>query len=215
MDWCVGKILDSLTKKGFINNTIIIFSSDNGAVHARTPEAVAKHRPNGILRGQKTEVYEGGTRVPLLVRWDARIPKGSESNELVGLLDWIATFAEFFSVPLPATSAEDSFSFLSTLSPKLHRQTTRRDSLVLDSNRGMMAIRKGKWKLILGRGGGGSTTPKQEWKADEPSVELFDLDNDLGESRNLALQEPTLVETLSRELDDAVQKQRTAPIIGN
>ena len=117
-DDSIGKVLETLEKNGFKENTLVIFSSDNGGVLDYRPIDYPEdhgHKLNGPLRGQKTTVYEGGHRVPMMARWPGHIGAGTTCNELIALTDVMATFADFFRVDLPANGAEDSFSFLGPL----------------------------------------------------------------------------------------------------
>src|SRR6185437_13400095 len=132
--------------------------SDNGGVPPQRRSTghaeVAGHRINGPLRGQKTEVFEGGHRVPFLVRWPDRVKAGVMSDALVANTDLLATCAEILARPLPHDAGEDSYSFLSALLGASTGQPPR-PSLVTDSMMGLLAIQEGPWKLIQGQGGGG------------------------------------------------------------
>ena len=182
LDWSVGEVLNALERRGLSHNTLVLFSSDNGGLRPR--DVLERgHDPNGALAGQKTEVYEGGNRVPLLVRWPARVKPGSESSALVALTDLMATTSEVLGVTLPYDAGEDSFSFLHAL---LGTPPTRpvRESLVQDGNRGLFGIREGPWKLILGPGGGGNQRGP-EVRSDTLPAQLYHLAEDPRETRNL------------------------------
>lgn len=203
LDWSVGEMLQTLERLGLSENTLVIFSSDNGGVdrsgkRVDHPE-IKGHRINGALRGKKTEAYEGGHRVPLIVRWPGRVKAGAESSRLVALTDLLATFAELVGRPLPQNAGEDSFSF-----PPVLRGTGeaphRRTSLVNDSSGGLFAIREGPWKLILGQGGGGHYTRETTEPTPDPSApagQLYNLDEDLAESKNRYEQHPEIVARLT------------------
>lgn len=207
LDWSVGEVLQALDRLGLTENTIVIFSSDNGGVDSSGkrvdhPE-IRGHPMNGPLRGKKTETYEGGHRVPLIVRWPGKIKAGVESRQLVALTDWLATFAEMVGRPLPEDAGEDSFSFLSVLVGGA-ATTPRRTQLVNDSTRGFFSIRDGAWKLILGQGGGGhyrKETSEPVVDSSEPPGQLYNLDDDIGESRNLYREHPEIVARLTAALD--------------
>ena len=158
LDWSVGRILDTLDELNLTNDTLVVFSSDNGAVVRGLP----RHRVNGPLRGQKTEAYEGGQRVPLLVRWPGTVEAGSRSDALVALTDTIATFAELLGRELPDGAGPDSFSFLGALLDRDSAQPARR-SLVHNSYRGGFGIRQGDWKLLMFQGGGGRPVGGGGW----------------------------------------------------
>lgn len=186
MDWSVGQVLDAVRRNGFAKNTLIIFTSDNGGVHQYRPldhPVVNGHAINGPLRGQKTTVYEGGHRVPLITWWPGKIPAGSTDDSLVALTDLMATFAEFFDVTLPDDAAEDSFSMLEPLLA-MEQQRPRRDHIVNDSFSGLFSIRRGPWKLILGQGGGGARDSATLDSA-QPPMQLYHLGRDLAEEDNV------------------------------
>ncbi len=200
LDWSVGELLGALDANGLTENTLIIFTSDNGAVAAgHQPATVVNHQghhANGHLWGQKTEVYEGGHRVPFIVSWPGQIPEGSQSDRLVSTADMLATFAEMFDVTLPNAAGEDSFSFASAL---LETESTgpQRTSIVHDSNQGLSAIRDGDWKLILGQGGGGiGWTPETDSQL--PAGQLFNMADDPREQQNMYDKHPEIVTRLTK-----------------
>jgi arylsulfatase A-like enzyme len=202
MDWSVGQILDALQRNGYEEDTWIVFSSDNGGVHQYRPldhAAVNGHALNGPLRGQKTSVYEGGHRVPLISKWPGQIPPGTTDDTLVALTDLMASFAAFFSVDLPEDAAEDSFN---VLGPLLGKPGTAggRPHLVSDSFSGLFSIRQGPWKLILGQGGGGARAPAT-LDPDAPPLQLYHLGRDLDESDNLFDRHPERVGRLTALLE--------------
>jgi arylsulfatase A-like enzyme len=218
VDISVGCILKALDEVGVMENTLVIFTSDNGAhqfekpaKHAPTPppytnlvdavwEAQQKGlKPNGILRGQKCGIHEGGFRVPFVARWPGHIPAKSESGQMICLVDMLATTAALLDVPLPKpeVAAEDSCSFL----PALLGQTAAkpgRDTLVLQNLvvfpkhiGGVFAVRKGRWKWIEGI----ATGPG---KADEA---LYDLASDPAEKHNVIQAHPDVVKELRAALN--------------
>ena len=151
------------------------------------------------LAGQKTEVFEGGHRAPLLIRWPGRVQPASKSDQLVALTDLLATTADLLGTSLPENAGEDSFSFLHALEETDPKGRVR-ESCVHDSNGGLFAIRAGKWKLILGQGGGGLGWNPQDHDSKEPAGQLFNLDEDLGESNNLYEEHPEIVARLRQQL---------------
>jgi len=202
LDDSIAQVLDALERNGFADDTLVIFTSDNGGVKEYRPvdyPDIDGHRINGELRGQKTTVYEGGVRVPFLARWPGKIPAGTEDDSLIALTDTMATMAEYFEKPLPDDAAEDSFSFLGAL---LNRKqaTPRRTMLIMDSYREMMAIRKGPWKLILGQHGGGARYRKTH-DPGRPDGQLFNLDEELREWNNYYRRKPELVKSLTAEFE--------------
>jgi arylsulfatase A-like enzyme len=214
LDWSVGEILKALDEKGFTQNTLVFFSSDNGAVAMdHKPASVVDyngHRANGPLRGQKTETYEGGHRVPLVARWPGRIQAGSRNHELVALTDLLATTAELLGRTLPRDTAEDSFSFLDDLLGWPPAGPVR-DHLVMSSNQGQWAVRQGNWKLILGQGGGGIGWKAEEHRPNEPAGQLYDLSNDLAEQHNAYASRPEVVARLKALLEKLQRDGRSRP----
>lgn len=201
-DHSIGEVLAALDRHDLAKDTLVIFSSDNGGVLQYRPidhPEVEGHRLNGPLRGQKTFVYEGGVRVPLIARWPGRIPAGSRDEKtLLALTDTYATFAEFFGKALPDDAAEDSFSFLGALIDR-EQTTPKRESLVMDSYREMMAIRRGPWKLILGQTGGGANAVTEP-DLEKPPGQLYHIGEDLAESVNRYDDQPEIVAKLTEEL---------------
>ncbi|MEQ8784823.1 MAG: sulfatase-like hydrolase/transferase [Pirellulaceae bacterium] len=207
LDWSIGEILEALQRKGYADNTLVLFSSDNGGVQAghRPAHVVAYsgHKANGPLRGQKTEVYEGGHRVPLIARWPGRIQAGSENDSLVALLDVFATSAALLGQDIPAGAAPDSFSFLHELLGGEPIGPVR-DHLIMNANddNGYWAVREGDWKLILGRHGGGSIGPPRPVDESTAEGQLYNLGSDLAESNNLYRQHPKKVAHLTSLLQE-------------
>ena len=216
LDWSVGEVLNALDRQGLAENTIVFLSSDNGGVKNYLDAQRVDfngHFINGPLFGQKTEAYEGGTRVPLLVRWPGIIEAGRQSQQIVALTDMLATMAEFTGTTLDWNAGEDSFSFLHVLEDRPPRQAVR-DHVVVDATSGLMGIRKGPWKLITGQGGGGINWNEEEnyrilthdWNhpddLDMPPGQLYHLGKDIGETDNLYNREPLQVVELKALLRD-------------
>jgi len=218
LDWSVGEVLGTLDQLGLAGKTLLVFSSDNGGVAGRKPVDHAEingYRVNGPLRGQKTEVYEGGHREPFIVRWPGRVQAGATSHALVANTDLMATFAELVNRKLPADAGEDSFSFLSVLLGKTSGWPAR-SSLVTDSMLGLFAIQQGPWKLIQGQGGGGfypqnTTNPDTIPPAGAPAGQLYNLADDIGETRNLYTEQPHIVARLTALLEKIKQDGRSRP----
>ncbi len=199
LDLSVGRILQALDQKGFTKDTLVVFSSDNGGVvltEGDRAEAVAYRaglRVNGNWRGRKHSVYEGGFRVPFLVRWPGRSPAGTTCDETISLVDMLATTAAITGAKLPPPSegAEDSHNvlpaFLGKKSPK-----PLRDSIITHSAEGNFAIRQGPWKYIEGK----PAVPEQRVPAtrrQEMTPQLYNLRDDPAESRNLLESNPEVV----------------------
>lgn len=198
VDAVVGELLDALAETGAAADTLVIFTSDNGAHWMPADIDQWAHRANAGWRGQKADIHEGGHRVPLIVRWPGQVPAGTQSDALLGLNDLYATLAELLGHPLAAGEAEDSLSFLPAL---LHGAPSRRDELVLHSFDGMFALRQGDWKLIEGLGSGGFTLPSRiPPQPGGPRGQLYDLRRDPREERNRWSDEPEVVKRLSERL---------------
>jgi arylsulfatase A-like enzyme len=215
LDWSVGEVLAALDRLKLADHTLVVFSSDNGGVQAyrRIDHAEIKgHRINGPLRGQKTEVYEGGHREPFIVRWPGCVKAGSQSGQLLALTDLLATFAELNHRELPADAGEDSFSFLSTLLGKSADRPVRQ-SLVTDSMMGLFAIQEGPWKFIAGQGGGGHYQGEEAEPpaATDPPGQLYNLADDIGEAKNLYAEKPEIVARLSAMLEEIKNDGRSRP----
>ena len=212
-DGTVGAVMDALEKNGLADNTIVIFSADNGTSKEADIEFLQSngHYPSAGLRGAKSDLWEGGHRVPFIVRWPGAIPAGTVSDQLISLVDLLATFADYFSVDLPDNAAEDSISFL----PALFEQSldNPRNSIVHHSLLGRFSIRKGDWKLLLSPGSGGWSAPTdiRASAAGEPALQLYNLATDIGEKNNLQAEYPEKVEELTKLLEALVAEGRSTP----
>lgn len=200
-DYHVGRIMDFLKKSGLDDNTMIVFSSDNGPEKSwslRLEET--GHDSRGGLKQGKRSVYEGGHRVPFIVRWPAGIDQAARRwDGLVGQIDLLATFAEIVGVNLPDGAGEDSQSFVSVLRDSQSNHT--RLPLINYGNgakANRYAITEGPWKLVLP-------------SAQEKTYELYNLQDDRAESQNVAEQNPELVEQLTKKITQIVVKGRTTP----
>ncbi|MHC5068793.1 MAG: sulfatase family protein [Planctomycetota bacterium] len=181
-DHVVGRIVDAVDASGTADNTIIIFTADNGTAlkFARQGGAADKGLNfEATLRGGKSDVYEGGHRVPFIVRWPGRVGAGTVSTSAICLTDIMATVADVVGHDLPDDAAEDSFSLM----PALAGGQLQRAPVINHSIRGTFAIRDGDWKLICGAGSGGWTPPTGQGPGaqDLPSHQLYDLSADLAE----------------------------------
>lgn len=224
-DASVGVWLAALERAGVAESTLVIFTSDNGGLwHQWQPEErddLAAYRPtdrakynaerghhsNAALRGTKADIWEGGHRVPFLVRWPARV-KPAVSDALVELNDVFATVAEILGQPLPQDAAEDSFSFLSVLDGG----EKARDFAVHHSLHGVFALRKGPWKYAEARGSGGFSQPRViTAKPGEATTQLYRLDTDPAETTNLADTEKETAARLARRLKQIQNSTRTRP----
>ncbi len=212
VDADMGKILAALEEQGVAENTLVVFTSDNGcSPQANFPELLAAgHHPSHIFRGHKADAYEGGHRVPFLVRWPAKVKAGSVADALVGQIDLLATMADLLGKPLPSDAGEDSFSFLPVL---LGEAPGPRSSIVSQSVNGSFAIRDGQWKLLLCPGSGGWSFPRPgtDDTAGMPEFQLYDLATDPGEKTNLVGQHPDRVAKMKAMMEEAIARGRTTP----
>jgi len=212
-DDCVGQVVAALEKEGLAENTLLFFSSDNGPSPQADFGALRDkgHDSAGGFRGAKADLWEGGHRVPLLVRWPGRIQAGTTTDQLVGLVDLMATCAELLGVELPDNAAEDSFSFLPVLLGKASGPV--RETLILHSVSGKFAIRQGPWKLLLTPGSGGWSRPTdaEARRQGLPEVQLYHLADDPAEQKNFQAQHPEMVQRLIQLLERQVAEGRTRP----
>jgi len=215
-DDAVGAVLEALDRLKLADNTLVILSSDNGGVMDDgyadgAMEDANGHLCNGPLRGYKGSLWEGGTREPFIARWPGRIKAGATSDELISLVDMMATFAAVAGQALPADAGPDSFNVLPALVGEPHDKPVR-DHLVIQTNgTNSLAIRKGPWKLIPGNPGGGYSKAKGEGKGPTPGPQLFNLAADLAETRNVAADHPEVVKDLSDLLAQVREKGRSRP----
>ena len=159
-DATVGAIADALEKNGFADNTLLIFTSDNGCSKQANIGLLRKkgHHVSAHYRGSKADIWDGGHRVPFVVRWPGKVEPGSRCDQLITLVDFFATASEITGEKAPS-SAEDSVSFLPALFGKSIVST--RKGVIHHSVSGHFAYRQGKWKLLLARGSGGWSSPKE------------------------------------------------------
>ncbi len=195
-DWCVGQVLDTLDQLNIASNTIVVLTSDNGPVvndgyDDGATEALNGHAPAGPLRGGKYSVYEGGTRVPFLVRWPGHVQPGT-SDALVSLVDFSASFAALTGQKIPAGDAPDSVNVLAAL---LGQSKTGREKLVEHDGFNVLGLRDGTWKFIQP-----DRRPRPGYAR---AGELYDLRGDLAESHNLAGAQPAKEKAMASELGQA------------
>ncbi len=216
-DAFIGAVLETLDRTGLAKDTMVIFTSDNGGLYhwwepkeaddvkfykLRGRGAAIKefgHQGNAHLRGTKADIWEGGHRVPFLVRWPGKTPAGSVNKNLIELTDLLATCAAIVGKTPAEGEGPDSVNILPTLLDKDH---SARDFAVHHSLWGVFAYREGPWKLIPHRGSGGFTFPKEIdiAKVGGPEGQLYNLDEDPSETLNLWEKHPEIVERLSKKL---------------
>jgi arylsulfatase A-like enzyme len=199
-DWSAGEILGALNRLKLSNNTIVIFTSDNGPVvdDGYQDDAVAKlgsHTPSGPFRGGKYSQFEAGTRVPFIVRWPARVKPGT-SDALVSQVDFLASFASFLKRPLAAGDGPDSVDVMGAL-----LGTSRIGRTELIEQAGGQALRLGKWKFIEASKRPRTNKETNIELGNDAVPQLYDLSRDLGERQNLADAHPARVKEMQARLD--------------
>jgi len=209
MDWCTEQILGTLDRLGIADNTLVIFSSDNGPViddgyHDDSVEKLGDHKPAGPWRGGKYSNFEAGTRVPFVVRWPARIAPGQVSGALVCQVDFPATFAALIDQSLGPDEAPDSLNILPAL---LGETKTGRDHLVQHA-RGL-ALRQGTWKYIEPTKGPAVNQNTRTELGGGPAGSLYDLATDPGERINLIDREPQRAAAMAAKLREIQEAGRS------
>lgn len=204
IDSIVGRIYDKLQEHGKLEDTIIIFTSDNGSEMCFREEG---HISSYIYRGVKGDIWDGGHRIPFIVRWPEQIAPGSHCDETVCLCDMMATFADILGYGLYENEGEDSVSNLPLWKGSLEPV---REATVHSSANGFFSIRKGKWKLEMcpdsgGMGMGGASGE------DLPPIQLYDMEADVGETTNVYEKHPDVVEELTSLLTEYIFSGRSTP----
>lgn len=230
LDHCVGVVLDALEKNDLAKNTIIVFTSDNGGRYYG--EALRKgHRPNGLLLGQKTDVWEGGHRVAVLARWPEKIPAGTVRKEYFHHVDLMSTLADLSGIAIPTGASPDGRSEKSAFLDPATAPASRTEGMH-HGTRGL-ALRHQQWLYIPQQGSGGKTVPEpaKPWslsyrdmktsnsdvdergqiKAGSPKEQLYDLSKDSSQTTNLASTQPETLQTMRQrfaELTKGVKLQK-------
>lgn len=206
-DAAVGRVLDALEKSGAAENTLVIFTADNGCAYSSGGvEELERmgHYPSGPHRGYKADAWEGGHRVPFIIRWPGVVKPGGVSKHLVHQADFIRTIADVFGMKLPDHAGEDSFSLLPLLNGD---GTPIRDHAVSASVNGTPAVRSGSWKYIPAPGSGGWSKDGDQSQA----VQLYNLADDLGETENLAATMPDKVTEMTTLFEKIITRGRSTP----
>lgn len=205
VDAMIGKLLRKVDELGISEETLIIFTSDNGPYWRTNEIETYGHRAAGSLRGMKADAWEGGHRVPFLVRWPEKIKPGV-SDQLTCLTDLMATLASLLGDDLTDAEGPDSYDILPVLLGE--NAAAGRESLISQSSRGKLAIRKGDWKYINGLGSGGFSPPgNEEPVPGGPEGQLYNLKDDPGETRNLCLENPEKVREMQQLLEAELAKK--------
>lgn len=198
VDGELGRILAALDRTGNSDNTLVVFTSDNGPVWYPQDVKRLGHASVGQLRGMKSDSYEGGHRMPFVVRWPGTVEAGSTSTQTICFTDLLATLADITGVALPEEAGSDGHSLLPVLRDA-DAQTTRRHTILKAD---AAVVRVGNWKLITHLGSGGFSPPRRQTPvAGGPKGQLYELDQDPGETNNLWLHRPDIVARLEKVLD--------------
>lgn len=211
-DYRVGQVLDALKQNRIEKNTLVIFTSDNGAetnyVYYRDNYG---HYSSLNFKGGKRDIYEGGHRVPFLMRWPDVIEPGRTADLPVCQTDILATIAGIIGVALPENTGEDSYSLYPVLKSEDYDPSIR-GSVIHHSSQGYFAIRDGKWKLNMLRGSGGSLKPSLIKPGPGEAVyELYNMEEDSGETTNLYFEHPEIVDRLTTEITKIIENGRSTP----
>jgi arylsulfatase A-like enzyme len=197
-DWAVGRILATLDRHGLTDDTLVIITSDNGAHSQPLGLAELGHRCNAIFRGQKSDAWDGGHRVPFIARWPGRIPAGTVCDRTICLTDLLATCARVADATLPAKCSEDGMEVLDLLTGD---GTVDRPPIIHHSITGRFAVRRGPWKYLACPGSGGWSLPDDQVPADAPRAQLYRVDGDPAEEHNLIDAEPAIAAELQALID--------------
>ncbi|WOO39609.1 arylsulfatase [Rubellicoccus peritrichatus] len=212
VDAVVGQIVQTLKDTNQFENTIVVFTSDNGCSPVADFEELkeAGHHPSYHFRGHKADIFEGGHHVPLVMSWPEGIKANSLSHEIVCLSDLLATCAGILDVTLPDNAGEDSFD----LSPIFRGESENirtRSSVITHSVNGSFAIQRGRWKLEMCPDSGGWSDPRPGCEESDtlPAIQLYDLEQDVGERNNIYTDHPDVVLSLRNELTEIIRRGRS------
>lgn len=211
----IGKVLQAIEDSGESENTIVVFASDNGPAPAADLETLQEkgHNSSYIFRGYKADLFDGGHRIPCIVRWPGKFePK--KVGTTICLTDFMATFAGITGYDLADNEGEDSFDLMPLLLDH-SRENYRREATVHHSINGDFTIRQGKWKLLLAPGSGGWSYPRpgkdDEVLATLPPYQLYDMQKDPGERHNLYNKRPKIVRRMKGILEGYISNGRSTP----
>lgn len=215
VDDVVGQIRKALKDQGISDNTLLVFTSDNGCSPKANFDELARvdHDPSYVFRGHKADIYEGGHHVPFIVEWPGHGLKNARSDKIICTTDFFATCADLCSYQIQDNEAEDSYSMLALITGESDDEI--REYIVHHSINGSFAIRKNEWKLCFCPGSGGWSYPRPQdivkENADLPSMQLYNLKEDIGETNNLVDVYPEKVEELKNALKKIILEGRSTP----
>jgi arylsulfatase A-like enzyme len=230
LDHCTGLVLDALEKCGLAENTLVVFTSDNGGMYTRDA-LTAGHRCNGSLLGQKTDAWEGGHRVPLVARWAGHIPAASERKALFTQVDFMATLAEAAGAPVPPGASPDGWSEFAAFTSPRGAPARRQETLFLGT--GGFALRQGDWLFMPKQGSGGMSVqvpPGPQWgvpfslmgfvnsdidvdgqiRPEAAPVQLYNLADDRDQHTNVATKEPERAQAMKKRLEQLLARPKPA-----
>ena len=215
VDDVVRQIREALKKQGVSENTMLVFTSDNGCSPRANFEELAKvnHNPSYMFRGTKSDIYEGGLRVPFIVEWPAKVIKNLSTDKMISTADFFATSADIVGYQIEDTEGEDSFSMLPLITGE--KDNGIREYTVLHSLDGSFGIRKGNWKLNACEGSGGWSYPNHRNIKNEnlklPVMQLYNLKDNIGETKNLISEHPEIAAELKAALKKIILDGRSTP----
>ena len=210
-DDVVGQIINAIDTNNLAEETIVIFTSDNGCSKAADIDELAKkgHRVSGPYRGSKADLWEGGHRVPFFARWSGELPPRSHTSQTICITDFFATLADLLIDDIPDKAAEDSVSFLSAFYGQ--PIVTDRTGLIHSSISGHFGYRMDHWKLLLARGSGGWTAPKESAAKQQelPAYQLYNMATDPTESQNLGSEQRDIAHKMYTLLRSDIEQGRS------
>jgi len=208
-DWAVGRVLDALEESGQAENTLVIFTTDNGtSPKAKFDQLESK---GGHLRvnwrGWKADAYEGGHRVPFVVRWPGHVEPGTRTDQVISQVDLMATVADVVDREVPPDEGEDSVSLL-PLFKNPSREDPLHEAVVAHSAYGFYTVRREEWKVLFSKGSGGWSPPTPR---EVRPFQLYNLDEDPKEQNNLADKYPDRIQSMKYILRRYVERGRSTP----
>lgn len=215
VDDVLRQIRQALKDKGISENTLLVFTSDNGCSPKANFDELkrVKHNPSGAFRGGKADIFEGGHRVPFIVEWPSKTGKNKVVDQTLCTTDFLATCAELTAYKLADDEGEDSYSMLPLIMGD--KKTIQRTYTVHHSINGSFAIRRGEWKMCFCPGSGGWSAPKpnsfKNAGGDVPMEQLYNLKNDVAETTNLIDQYPEIAKELKAAMTKIIMDGRSTP----